>query len=85
MLDGAPITTLLNHPHSTNYDVVPVEELERIEIIPGGGSVLYGSGTAGGVINITTNLRSMKDPKRQPSANGIQTDIVSARAWGSAQ
>ena len=63
MLDGAPITTLLNHPHSTNYDVVPVEELERIEIIPGGGSVLYGSGTAGGVINITTNLRSMKDPK----------------------
>ena len=63
LLDGAPITTLVNHPHATNYDVVPVEQLERIEIIPGGGSVLYGAGTVGGVVNITTNLRSMKEPK----------------------
>lgn len=62
-LDGASITTLSNHPYSTNYDVVPVEQIERIEIIPGGGSVLYGSGTAGGIINITTNLRGLKDPK----------------------
>lgn len=37
LLDGAPITTLINHPYSTNYDVIPVEQLERIEIIPGGG------------------------------------------------
>ena len=36
LLDGAPITTLINHPYSTNYDVIPVEQLERIEIIPGG-------------------------------------------------
>ncbi|MBO1928577.1 TonB-dependent receptor plug domain-containing protein [Providencia rettgeri] len=42
---------------------MPVEQLERIEIIPGGGSVIYGSGTAGGVINITSNLRSMANPK----------------------
>lgn len=63
LLDGAPITTLANHPYSTNYDVIPIEQLERIEIIPGGGSVLYGSGTAGGVINITSNLRSMKNPR----------------------
>lgn len=63
LLDGAPLTTISNHPYSTNYDVVPVEQVERIEIIPGGGSVLYGSGTAGGVINITTTLRGMKDPK----------------------
>lgn len=63
LLDGAPITSLSNHPYSTNYDVVPVEQVERIEIIPGGGSVLYGSGTVGGVVNITTNLRGMKDPK----------------------
>ncbi|VFS49060.1 TonB-dependent receptor [Budvicia aquatica] len=63
LLDGASITTLSNHPYSTNYDVVPIEQIERIEIIPGGGSVLYGSGTAGGIINITTNLRGLKDPK----------------------
>lgn len=68
MIDGAPITTLVNHPVNTDYDVVPVEQLERIEVIPGGGSVLYGSGASGGVINITTNLRSMEDPKNTATA-----------------
>lgn len=62
MVDGAPITALVNHPFTMNYDVVPVEQIEKIEIIPGGSSVLYGSGTAGGVINITTNLKSMDKP-----------------------
>lgn len=37
LVDGAPITTLINHPHTTNYDVIPVEQIEKIEIIPGGG------------------------------------------------
>ncbi|WP_110955485.1 TonB-dependent receptor [Anaerosinus massiliensis] len=63
LLDGSPITTISDHPARTNYDVVPIEQIEKIEIIPGGGSVLYGSGAAGGVINITTNLRSMDKPK----------------------
>ena len=62
MVDGAPVTTLVNHPHSTNYDIVPVEQIEKIEVIPGGGSVLYGNGTSGGVINITTNLKSLDKP-----------------------
>lgn len=62
LVDGAPITTLVNHPLQTNYDVVPVENIERIEIIPGGGSIIYGSGTAGGVINITTNLSRLNTP-----------------------
>lgn len=79
MLDGAPITTLVNHPLSTNYDVVPVEDIERIEIIPGGGSVVYGSGASGGVINITTNLRSMKKTKNtvgfEWNTNGTRTNI----------
>lgn len=79
MLDGAPITTLVNHPLSTNYDVVPVEDIERIEIIPGGGSVVYGGGASGGVINITTNLRSMKKTKNTVgfdwNTNGTRTNI----------
>lgn len=68
LLDGAPITTFVNHPLSTNYDVVPVEQIEKIEIIPGGGSVLYGAGASGGIINITTNLRSMDQPKKTISS-----------------
>ena len=68
LIDGAPITTLVNHPMSTNYDVVPVEQIERIEVIPGGGSVLYGSGASGGIVNITTDLRAMEDPKNTANA-----------------
>ncbi|MCR5438038.1 MAG: TonB-dependent receptor [Selenomonas sp.] len=63
LVDGAPITTMVNHPLPNNYDYVPVEQIEKIEIIPGGGSVIYGSGAAGGIINITTNLRSLKKPQ----------------------
>ncbi len=68
LLDGAPITTLVNHPLQTNYDVIPVEQLQRIEVIPGGGSVLYGSGASGGVINLTSNLRGMQKPVTSASA-----------------
>lgn len=59
LLDGAPITNLINHPLQTNYDIIPVENIERIEIVPSGGSILYGSGSSGGVINITTNLKRL--------------------------
>ena len=34
---------------------IPINSIEKIEIIPGGGATLYGSGTIGGVINIVTN------------------------------
>ena len=68
LLDGAPITTLVSHPMRTDYDVIPVEQLERIEVIPGGGSVLYGSGAQGGIINISSNLRAMREPKTSASA-----------------
>lgn len=64
LVDGAPITALTNHPFETDYDYIPVQDIEKIEIIPGGGSVMYGSGASGGVINITTNLNKMDKPMR---------------------
>lgn len=62
LVDGSPITLLMDHPFKANYDVIPVEQIEKIEVIPGGGSVLYGGGTSGGVVNITTNLKGMGKP-----------------------
>jgi len=43
-----------------SWDLIPAETIERIEVIPGNaGSVLYGDGAVGGVINIiTTNALS---------------------------
>lgn len=61
LIDGVPITNLTNHPFIQDYNLLPVNEIEKIEIIPGGGSVMYGAGATGGVINITTNLKNLKD------------------------
>ncbi len=39
---------------STSISSIPVEDIERIEVISGAGSVMYGSNAMGGVVNIIT-------------------------------
>ena len=41
-----------------NLDQIPANEIERIEIVKGGSSVLYGSDAISGVINIITKKKS---------------------------
>ena len=41
-----------------NLEAIQADEVERIEIVKGGGSVLYGSEAAGGVINIITKKKA---------------------------
>lgn len=50
-VDGARV----NEPDTnvTNFDLIPFESIERIEIIPG-SSAIYGKNALGGVINIIT-------------------------------
>lgn len=50
LVNGTPINI------RGTYDLsdIPVENVERVEVIRGGGSVLYGSEATGGVINIIT-------------------------------
>ena len=52
MVDGRKINTI----DMTGPDLIqiPVETIERIEVIRGAGSVLYGDNAVGGVINIIT-------------------------------
>jgi iron complex outermembrane receptor protein len=40
---------------SVDWATIPIESIERIEILQGGASVQYGNGAVGGVINIITN------------------------------
>lgn len=54
LVDGVPI-------HSSwhgwvDWGLVPIENIEKIEIVRGPSSALYGSGAMGGVINIITRL-----------------------------
>ncbi len=52
MLDGLPLLT--GDTREINFDVIPLPMIERVEILKGAGSALYGSGAMGGVINIIT-------------------------------
>ena len=58
LVNRVPIS-LLDTSHGVSpYNNIDIENIERIEIIPGGGAVVYGNGTRGGVINIVTKMPS---------------------------
>ncbi|MGI2905160.1 TonB-dependent receptor plug domain-containing protein [Tolypothrix sp. VBCCA 56010] len=71
LLDGKPINNL----GSGGFDLseIPSNIIERIEVLPGGGSTLYGSGAIGGVINIIT---------RRPTDKPTTEVKVTAGAYG---
>lgn len=56
LVDGAPYHTgtYIAPGAATDLRSIPLEEIERIEIVKGAGSALYGSMAAAGVINIIT-------------------------------
>lgn len=50
MINGTPINWRTNY----NLENIPTSYVERVEVVRGGGAVLYGSQATGGVINIIT-------------------------------
>ena len=56
MLDGVPILT--SDLGEANWNILPVTEVEHIEVSKGASSSLYGSGALSGVINIQTKQAS---------------------------
>ncbi|WP_238920578.1 TonB-dependent receptor [Achromobacter xylosoxidans] len=60
MIDGVKQNT--NDLSAPSLGVVPLDQVERVEIVRGSGSVQYGGGTTGGVINIITRKDFAKEP-----------------------
>ncbi|EGO4876897.1 TonB-dependent receptor plug domain-containing protein [Campylobacter lari] len=54
MVDGKSINTLDSSHNIAPINSIDINNIERIEVIPGGGSILYGNGAKGGVVNIVT-------------------------------
>lgn len=50
----------------TPFNQIAIDDVESIEIIPGGGAVVYGNGTRGGVVNIVT---------KKPSKNYMRANV----------
>ncbi len=56
LLDGVPILT--SDLGTANWNILPVTEIEHMEVLKGAASSLYGSGALSGVINIFTKMPS---------------------------
>ena len=63
------------------YNTVPLSAIERIEIIKGAKSSIYGSDAIGGVVNIITK----KDSRKIYGALGVKTGASNAKNGGDTQ
>jgi len=52
LLDGFPLIS--GDAGDIKFDVLPVADIERVEVIKGAGSALYGTGALGGVVSLLT-------------------------------
>jgi len=59
LIDGVPVLT--SDLGAVNWNILPVSEVDHIEVLKGAASSLYGSGALSGVVNILTPL-----PEREP-------------------
>jgi len=65
-----------NRAGTVNLATIPVDDIERIEIVKGPASVLYGSSAMGGVINIIT-----KQGKQEGIYGSIGSEAGSWKYW----
>ncbi|UTC68507.1 TonB-dependent receptor [Treponema sp. OMZ 789] len=72
MIDGVSVSTDISG--ATPIFQISVENIERIEVIKGADSVLYGSGAMGGVINIITK-REKPDLEQKNIENNEKSKI----------
>ena len=76
LVNGSPI----NLRGLYNLQDIPVADVERVEVIRGGGSVLYGSEAMGGVINIITKKKLNNYVSVGVGNFGQQSHAVSVQA-----
>lgn len=61
MIDGIPVTDASGINLEYDLRLIPVDQVESIEIMKGASSTLYGTGAATGVINITLKKAAKKE------------------------
>ena len=95
LIDGMPVNDPLSPSRSFDFSRIPVSEIERIEVIKGPQSVLYGSDAMGGVIHIITKKGarpprlklesgSYRTGKAKLSYLGFHADIEQSRGFSAA-
>lgn len=88
LLDGHRIVGMGNGSTNADPDIIPPGVIERVEIVPDGGSSIYGSDAVAGVINFIT-LRRFDGVKVDGSYGFADNyyrysgNITAGRDWGS--
>ncbi len=81
LIDGFPL--LSADGGEIKHDVVPMFDVERIEVLKGAGSALYGSSALGGVVNVITS-KPQNDELRFRLFSGFydRTSYADWNWWG---
>lgn len=75
LMDGVPIMDASQISNDYDLRLIPLDQVARIEIMKGASSVLYGSGAATAVIQITT-----KNPSKKPFQLNASSIVGTDRA-----
>jgi len=74
VIDEVPMMNSDNN--EINWNILPILDIEQIEVIKGAGSALYGSNALGGVVNVITKSPSDVGRLKIRTVNGVYTDPV---------
>lgn len=74
LIDSRPVNSALAGVYL--LDQLPTALIDRIEVLRGGGSALYGSNAIAGVINVITH-----EPHNNSASVGNTTSLIGGRSW----
>ncbi|MEO8009962.1 MAG: TonB-dependent receptor plug domain-containing protein, partial [Betaproteobacteria bacterium] len=77
LLDGRKMNDI--DLSGVQWSALPLDSIERVEIIRGSGAVQYGDGAVGGVINIITRKPGKKGPQATIATEAGSFDTFQAR------
>ena len=69
ILDGVPVTDASGINFEYDLRLLPIDQIESIEIMKGAASTLYGSGAATGIINIKLKKATTKNIEARAYVN----------------
>ena len=74
LINGRPVFSPLTGLYG--MEQIPANMVERIEVVRGGGSALYGSSAIGGTVNVITRI-----PKESSYDMSITSQLINGQAW----
>ena len=80
LIDGVPRRDLV-YEHASIDEYLPLTDIERVEVIRGPGSALYGTNAFAGVINVVTR-RPLDKPGAELEAGGGDFDTKEGKGQG---